>query len=68
MVRVGFEEVGMHRIAAECDPRNATSIRVMQKLGMRREALLVEAELVKGEWVDSLIFGLLESEWRALAG
>ena len=67
MVRLGFEELGLHRIAAECDPRNLASIRVMERLGMRREALLVEAERIKGEWVDSLIHGLLESEWRAAA-
>ena len=68
MLRVGFEEVGLHRIAAECDPRNSASMRVMEKLGMRREALMVEAELIKGEWVDSLIFGQIEPEWRASSG
>jgi RimJ/RimL family protein N-acetyltransferase len=64
MVRVGFEELGLHRIAAECDPRNAASIRVMEKLGMRREADLVESELLKGEWVGATIYAMLESEWR----
>jgi len=65
MLRLGFEHVGLHRIAAECDPRNTASMRVMERLGMRREALMVEAELIKGEWVDSLIYAQLESEWRA---
>lgn len=65
MLRLGFEDVGLHRIAAECDPRNTASMRVMEKLGMRREALMVEAELIKGEWVDSLIYAQLASEWRA---
>jgi RimJ/RimL family protein N-acetyltransferase len=68
MVRLGFERVGLHRIAAECDPRNTASVRVMEKLGMRREALLLEAEYLKGEWVDSMICGLLASEWRARPG
>ena len=67
MVRLGFEELGLHRIAAECDPRNVASIRVMEKLGRRREALLVEAELIRDVWVDSMIHGLLASEWRAAA-
>lgn len=65
MLRIGFEELGLHRIAAECDPRNVASIRVMEKLGMRREADLVDAELLKGEWVGSTIFAMLDSEWRA---
>ncbi|MEO8272737.1 MAG: GNAT family protein [Chloroflexota bacterium] len=68
LLRIGFEELRLHRIAADCDPRNSASIRVMEKLGMRREAHLVESELLKGEWVDALIYALLESEWRASAG
>ena len=68
MVRLGFEDLGLHRIAAECDPRNVASVRVMEKLGMRREALFVEAELIQGEWVDSMVYGLLASEWRAARG
>lgn len=68
MLRVGFDELGLHRIAAECDPRNLASIRVMEKLGMRREADLVENALLKGEWVGSTIFALLESEWGARTG
>ena len=68
MLRLGFEDAGLHRIAAECDPRNSASMRVMEKLGMRREALMVEAELIKDEWVDSLVYAQLESEWRASGG
>jgi RimJ/RimL family protein N-acetyltransferase len=36
----------------------------MEHLGMRREAELVENELLKGEWVGTVIGALLESEWR----
>jgi len=64
MLRIGFDELGLHRIVADCDPRNAASIRVMEHLGMRREAELVENELLKGEWVGTVIGALLESEWR----
>jgi RimJ/RimL family protein N-acetyltransferase len=35
---------------------------------MRREAHLVESELLKGEWVGSLVYALLESEWRTSTG
>ena len=64
LLRLGFEEMGLHRIFAECDPRNDGSIRVMERLGMRREADLVDAMWVKGEWVVSTIHGILEDEWR----
>jgi RimJ/RimL family protein N-acetyltransferase len=66
MLRVGFEELGLHRIVAECDPRNEASIRVMEKLGMRREAHHLDAMFLKGEWVGSLVYAMLEDEWRTL--
>jgi RimJ/RimL family protein N-acetyltransferase len=64
MLRLGFDEVGLHRIEAGCDPRNVGSLRVMEHLGMRREAEFVENELVKGEWVGEIICAILGSEWR----
>jgi RimJ/RimL family protein N-acetyltransferase len=67
MLRVGFEELGLHRIYADADPRNDASIRVMERLGMRREAHLVETWFLKGEWVDEVVYAILESEWRASA-
>ena len=66
MLRSGFADVGLHRIVAECDPRNDASVRVMERLGMRREALHLESLFVKGEWVGSLVYAILASEWRAL--
>lgn len=65
LLRVGFEDLGLHRIRAGADPRNVASIRVMERLGMRREAHLVQSEHIKGEWVDEVIYAILESEWRA---
>jgi len=38
---------------------------VLEKLGMRREAHLVENEWVKGEWQSELVYALLEKEWRS---
>lgn len=65
MLALAFDELGLHRVCADIDPRNAASIRVVEKLGMRREAHFVENAWLKGEWTDSLIFALLEREWNA---
>ena len=65
MLRVGFEDAGLHRIIGRCDARNDGSWQVMERLGMRREAHLVRNEWVKGEWCDELDYALLEDEWRA---
>jgi RimJ/RimL family protein N-acetyltransferase len=61
---LGFEIVGFHRIEAQCDARNLASARVMERLGMRREAHLRENEFVKGEWTDGLLYAVLAEEWR----
>jgi RimJ/RimL family protein N-acetyltransferase len=65
-LRLGFEQFQMHRIVARCDARNEPSYRVMEKLGMRREAHLRENELFKGEWSDGLVYAMLAREWEAL--
>jgi RimJ/RimL family protein N-acetyltransferase len=65
LLRLGFESLGMHRIAARCDARNTASARVMERAGMRREAHLVQNQYLKGEWTDELIYAILRSEWAA---
>jgi RimJ/RimL family protein N-acetyltransferase len=68
IVELAFSGLGAHRVSGRLDARNAASARVLEKLGMRREALLVENEFVKGEWTDELAYAILEPEWRALRG
>lgn len=65
LLRIAFEELGMHRVVGHSEARNVASARVMEKLGMRREAHLVENEWVKGEWQSELIYAILDREWRA---
>jgi RimJ/RimL family protein N-acetyltransferase len=62
----GFDVAGLHRIIGRLEARNAASARVLEKLGMRREALLIENEWVKGEWQSELDYAILQHEWRAL--
>jgi RimJ/RimL family protein N-acetyltransferase len=65
MLRLGFEELGLHRIHGACDTRNEPSWRLMERLGMRREAHFVEDEIFKGEFADQYIYAILDREWRA---
>lgn len=60
-----FETLGLHRVIGRAEVRNVGSARVLEKLGMRREAHLVENEWVKDEWQSELIYALLASEWAA---
>jgi RimJ/RimL family protein N-acetyltransferase len=65
ILRLGFDNLGLHRIVGRCDARNAASARLMERLGMRREAHLVQNEFVKGEWCDELVYAILAPEWRS---
>ena len=65
MLRLGFEDVGLHRIVARLDERNDASAAVARRLGMRQEARLVDNEIFKGEWSTELQFAILEREWAA---
>jgi RimJ/RimL family protein N-acetyltransferase len=55
----------LHRIRASADPRNTGSLRVMEKLGMQREAVLRQNRQLRGEWVDEAWCGILRWEWEA---
>jgi RimJ/RimL family protein N-acetyltransferase len=68
MLNIGFEIFHFHRIYARCDPRNTGSWKVMERLGMRKEAHLIHNEIFKGEWGDELIYAILENEWRTKNG
>jgi RimJ/RimL family protein N-acetyltransferase len=65
LLRLGFENYGLHRIVGRLDARNTPSARVLERLGMRREAHFVQNEFVKGEWSDEVVYAMLEHEWRA---
>lgn len=67
LLALGFDGLGLHRIAARIDDRNAASVGVVERLGFRREARLVESEWFKGEWATLLVFALLEDEWHERA-
>ncbi len=60
-----FESLGMHRVFASVDPRNAPSIALLERVGMRREAHFRKSLWFKGDWADDMVFAMLESEWRS---
>jgi RimJ/RimL family protein N-acetyltransferase len=60
----GFGELKLHRIWAQCIANNQSSVRVLEKLGMRQEGHLRENEFFKGHFWDTLIYGMLDEEWR----
>lgn len=61
---LGFGHYGMHRIQAQVHSHNAASARLCERLGMQREGHLRKNWLIKGEWTDTLVYGMLAEEWQ----
>ena len=63
LLRIAFEELDLHRVIGRIDARNEASGRVLERLGMRREAHLIDNEWIKGEWTSEIAYGILADEW-----
>lgn len=59
-----FDNHGLHRVYAQADDRNVAVHRLLERLGFRCEARLVEADWFKGEWTTLRTYAALRREWR----
>jgi len=64
LIDYGFRELGLNRLEAVIDPRNAASARVLERMGFKPEGVQREHYIVRGETSDSGLYGLLRREWR----
>jgi RimJ/RimL family protein N-acetyltransferase len=63
LLALAFDWLRAHRVFGRLEARNTASARVLERLGMRKEAHLVENEHVKGEWQSEIVYAQLEGEW-----
>ena len=67
ILKYAFEELNVHRIISTCQPENVPSWRIMEKIGMRREAHFkkcMPANFKTGTgWWDEYFYAMLEEEW-----
>jgi RimJ/RimL family protein N-acetyltransferase len=64
LLRELFGRLGVHRVHASVDPRNAASMALLTAVGMRQEAHFRESLRFRGEWVDDVVFAMLAQEWH----
>lgn len=65
MLRFCFEDLRIRRVVANCFTDNITSWRLMERVGMRREAHAIRDSLQRsGEWLDGYTYALLADEWQ----
>ena len=65
VLRIGFEEMGLHRIHLQAFAENARGIRCYEKCGFRHEGLHRQARWKRGEWRDMVSMAILREEWEA---
>lgn len=62
LLQAAFTILSAHRVIAFCHAGNRASERVMEKAGMTCEGRLRQARLLRGEWIDELLYAILEGE------
>lgn len=69
LLRYAFEDLALRRVVANAFLANDASVRLMERVGMRRELHAVRDSLHRsGRWLDSVAYALLDDEWRARRG
>jgi ribosomal-protein-alanine N-acetyltransferase len=64
ILEYGFTALGLHRIEANTLGGNASSQRLLRKLGFTYEGCLRQRVFFQGQYADELHYGLLADEWR----
>jgi len=63
LFRYAFNYLNLHRIDTDCAINNLESIKLLDKLGMIREGKKRKFLPIKGEWIDSYIYGILYEDF-----
>ncbi|GGN95422.1 GNAT family N-acetyltransferase [Saccharibacillus kuerlensis] len=64
IVELAFTKHRLHRVQAGVMPRNAASLRVLEKAGFRREGLAERYLKINGVWEDHILFGITIEDWK----
>ena len=59
-----FDAVGLHRVWLATFDYNARARHVYEKIGFVQEGVMRQSDWVDGRWVDSVIYGILEHDFR----
>ena len=59
-----FEQRGLHRVYAACDPQNQAVIRLLERLEFRREAHYIDNYWDRDHWTSEYVYALLAREWK----
>jgi ribosomal-protein-alanine N-acetyltransferase len=60
-----FDSLELHRLEAACLPENTASMRLLERVGFKREGLARRYLRINGDWRDHVLYALLETDSRA---
>jgi RimJ/RimL family protein N-acetyltransferase len=58
-----FTHLAKHRLIASIDPANTASIKLVERLGFRKEGHFKESIFMNGQWLDDVVYAVLNREW-----
>jgi [ribosomal protein S5]-alanine N-acetyltransferase len=62
LIPFAFATLHLHRLEAACLPHNAASMRLLEKVGFRREGLARGLVCINGRWQDHIVYALLADD------
>ena len=65
MVTFAFDDVGVHRLEARAAVRNGRGNGALRKVGAIQEGVLRKAFLKNGEYLDQVLWTILDEDWAA---
>lgn len=66
IIDFGFKALKLHRIEAGVAVKNKASIKLLEKIGMKREGKHRQILPIRGEWVDNYSYAILEEDWASI--
>ncbi len=65
VIDYAFSELKKHRITASVDPDNTKSIKLLERIGFRKEGHFIKSFRMYDRWYDDCIYAILEDEWKS---
>lgn len=65
VIDYAFRTLQLHRLTATLDMTNRASAALLERLGFRREAAMIQNSWYNGAWCDEYLYAILSHEWVA---
>jgi RimJ/RimL family protein N-acetyltransferase len=66
VVQFAFDTIGVHRLEARAAVQNGRGNRALQKIGAVQEGVLRKSFLHNGEYLDQVLYAIVEDDWRGM--